>query len=131
MAEEGKVHSFPPEGPIGIARRYIHTDLCKDDDLWFSFIAAYAGVIEDGTLSMGKTDKLRAVEEVRFSKGRRTLDGHHLPFTIQWDVQLKDGRSVELQLQSVPGAPADSHMYSIAIRLVPARIEALPAPQRQ
>jgi hypothetical protein len=116
------LENFRQELESFFLRHDINTDLCKSDKLWFSFIAAYAGVIEDGTLSIGKTDKLRAIEEVRFSKGRPTTQEHHLPFAIHWDVLLKDGRSLELEVKSVPGAPADSFMHSIMMKLNPARI---------
>jgi hypothetical protein len=35
------------------------TDLCDNDNTWFSFLCAYAGVIEDGTLSAESKRKIR------------------------------------------------------------------------
>jgi len=54
-------------------RAFLHsydlpTPLCDDDKAWFSFVSAYAGVIEDGALSSGKADNLKAIEEVTFMK---------------------------------------------------------------
>jgi hypothetical protein len=85
------------------------TGLCDDDKLWFAFLSAYAGVIEDGTLSSEskKKDTLAAIEKVIFSKGRVPFSpGAHLPFSVQWDIILKDGRECRATL----GATADLKM---------------------
>lgn len=94
------------------------TRLCDDDSRWFRFVGAYSGVIEDGTLTTGKTDKLQAVEEVTFTKGRPLSEKHHVPFTIQWDIHLKDGRIARMELKNVPDAPLDSRMYCSGMTLI-------------
>ncbi len=60
-------------------------DLCDDDERWFAFVEAYAGVIEDGSLFC----ELTTVERVTFTKTRSALKGSRLPFATKWVVSLK------------------------------------------
>jgi len=107
------------------------TRLCDNDKSWFRFLSAYAGVMEDGTLSIEGANNLRVVDKVTFTKGRSLSKDHHVPFTIQWDIHLKDGRIVRMDLKTVPGAPAKSNMYSSGLTLIPAPIAPLVAPPRR
>jgi len=50
------------------------TKLCDEDKFWSAFIAHYAGVIQDGSLSCeGKTNRLKHVQKVIFDKGQRVV----------------------------------------------------------
>jgi hypothetical protein len=62
------------------------TDLCDDSTKWASFLEAYAGVIEDGSLCC----MLDWVERVTFSTDdRAVMDGSDLRFRVIWMVVLK------------------------------------------
>ncbi len=65
-------------------------DLCNENNLWFQFVAAYAGVIEDGVL-ICRGNGLKVIKEISFSKGR-PLSNTDLPFEIDWRITLVDGR---------------------------------------
>jgi hypothetical protein len=112
-----------------LGSKKLSTRLCDNDKSWFGFLSAYAGVIEDGTLSVEGANKLRVVDRVTFTKGRSLSSDHHVPFTIQWDIHLKDGRIVRMDLETVPGAPAKSNMYSGGFTLIPAPIVPRIAPR--
>jgi|ERR1035437_6672482 hypothetical protein len=75
------------------------TTLCDEDEWWHTFLAAYAGVIEDGSISCeGKrSDNLKIVERVTFLKGR-AYEGGHVPFGMVWDILLKNGKRVEVEV---------------------------------
>lgn len=73
------------------------TRICDDDAWWNSFIHAYAGVIEDGSLSY-KGEGLKRVLGTKFTKGR-TVDNADLPFELNWEIFLKDGRRLEMTIQ--------------------------------
>jgi hypothetical protein len=80
------------------------TTICTDNNNWGRFIREYAGVIEDGTLAaVGRKGTLGAVEKVTFEKGGDLTPEHHVPFVICWTIQLKDGRSLKISVQTVPG----------------------------
>jgi hypothetical protein len=98
------------------------TRICDNDKSWFGFMSAYAGVIEDGTLSIEGVNKLRVVDKVTFTKGRSLSRDHHVPFTVQWDIHLKDRRIVRMDLKTVLNAPANSNMYFSGLTLIPAPI---------
>jgi hypothetical protein len=93
------------------------TDLTNDNDRWFTFLASYAGVIENGTLSMksDKNKKIEAVEEVTFKKGKPLTSEYHVNFTIHWDIALKDGRLLEVEMDAQPNHPlkAQSHFIKV------------------
>lgn len=61
-------------------------DLCDNDERWFGFLEAYAGVIEDGSLLC----ELTTVERVTFTKTRSTLKGSKMSFAPQWVVTLRN-----------------------------------------
>jgi hypothetical protein len=100
----------------------LSTRLCDDDKSWFGFVSAYAGIIQDGTLSIESAEKLKVVDKVTFTKGRSLSKDYHVPFTIQWDIHLKDRRILRMDLKTVPGAPAKSNMHSSNFRLILAPI---------
>jgi hypothetical protein len=92
------------------------TDLCDEDPKWFAFLTAYAGVIEDGALSSEskKKDTLKAVDKVTFSKGHTPFSSTaHLPFSIQWDIVLKDGRECRATLEASPDLKMISHHFEL------------------
>lgn len=71
------------------------------------FIQAYGGVIEGGTLSVRGNETLLAVEKVTFEKGsRRTAE--HVPFSIRWEIQLKDGRTLKAEAEPIPDCAGDA-----------------------
>jgi hypothetical protein len=87
-----------------LASHDLPTALCDEDSRWFAFLAAYAGVIEDGSLACESKgpDKLKTVEKVTFMKGpQRSPDGH-VPFGIKWDILLKDKRRLEVEVGTRP-----------------------------
>lgn len=86
------------------------TRLCDNDQEWYPFIAAYAGVIQDGALSAAKTDELKAVEKVTFTKGKALSDRHHVPFAIRWNIHLKDGRILRIEVKDVLEGTYSSRM---------------------
>jgi hypothetical protein len=93
------------------------TDICHDDAQWFAFLAAYANVIEDGSLSM-KTDKsspLGAVKEVTLNRGRTLTSEYHVNFVIQWNVELKDGRTVRVEMAAQPNDKLKMQSHGIQI----------------
>lgn len=98
----------------------LSTRLCDRDKSWFAFLTAYAGVIEDGTLSIQGSNNLRVVDKVTFTKGRALSGDNLVPFAIQWDVHLKDGRIARMELKTVPNAPPKSNMFARGLTLIPA-----------
>lgn len=99
-----------------LAANGLSTALCDDDARWFAFLAAYAGVIEDGSLACeGKvSDKLRIVEKVTFTKGPQKMADSHVPFGIKWDILLKDGRRLEVEVAT----QADPKFFYHGLRLL-------------
>jgi hypothetical protein len=98
--------------------------LCDLDEQWHAFIEAYGGVIEDGSLSTksDKKNELGAVKQVIFTKGEDLTANHHVPFVIQWNIELKDGRSVRTKVQTVPtggGNMTAHHLEVISGSFVP------------
>jgi hypothetical protein len=93
--------------------------ICDRDDRWFEFLAAYSSIIEDGTLAIkgNKSSLLAAVEIVTFNKGAELTTDHHLPFTILWDIALRDGRVLRAQVEAMPALKMRSHKLS----LIPAK----------
>jgi hypothetical protein len=95
----------------------LQTALCDDDPQWFDFLSAYSGVIEDGTLST-KTDKnneLGAVKQVTFKKGDALSEDHHVNFVIQWDIELKDGRTIRTEFDALPKHPLRMSSHHIEV----------------
>jgi hypothetical protein len=67
------------------------TSLCDDDIFWFKFVTAYGGVIEDGYLRCEDKDRLKTIDMVTFSKGKPTTDSADVPFSMNWEILLKNG----------------------------------------
>ncbi|MGA2904739.1 MAG: hypothetical protein ABSD98_12970 [Candidatus Korobacteraceae bacterium] len=78
----------------------LSASLCDDEARWFVFLAQYAGVIEDGSLTCdGKGSKtLRLVDRVTFTKTPAQTEGGHVPFGIRWDILLNDKRRLEVEV---------------------------------
>jgi hypothetical protein len=82
-----------------LASYYLPTSLCDDDTLWYRFLTAYGGVIDEGSLTMTRPKanlgvpkgKLKMVEKVTFLKGPPTEDAADMPFRMKWDIWLTDG----------------------------------------
>jgi len=89
------------------------TDLCDDDWHWFAFLTAYAGVIEDGSLTCQGPGSLKIVNKVTFTKGQPTMANGHVPFCITWEIQLKDGRRCAIDVE----APADRSLIASGFHL--------------
>jgi hypothetical protein len=78
------------------------TSLCDEDPLWFAFVQAYAGVIEDGELACDGGG-FRNIQRLVFKKGR-TLTDADLPFTIDWDITLSSGELLKATFHTFPEA---------------------------
>ena len=92
-------------------------DICDSDEQWHDFLEAYSGVIEDGSLS-AKTDKynvLGAVKQVTYTKGEPLTAARHVPFVIQWEIELKDGRTVRASLETVPDVSGNTTAHLIEV----------------
>ena len=68
------------------------TQLTDDDTAWLAFVEAYAGVIEDGTLSATR-QALVAVDKVTFRKDTDRFCENHRLTIMSWDIELKNGRN--------------------------------------
>ena len=90
--------------------------LCDDNASWHGFISAYAGVIEAGTLSAGK-EQLKAIKEVTFTK--LLSSENNVFFVIQWNVKLKDGRTLRAVFKAMDTPTSVSHGYRYS--LLPAK----------
>lgn len=99
-------------------KRYgLPTALTSVDEKWFTLLTAYAGVIEDGTLAM-KSDKhneIDAVKEVKFKKGHALPSDYHVNFKINWDIELKDGRLLQVEMDAQPKHPLKMTCHHIQI----------------
>jgi len=110
------LETFRKELSQFLAIHALPTSLCDEDGRWFFFLAAYAGVIEDGSLACESKDpnKLRIVERVTFTESTRKRTGGHLPFDVKWDIQLKDKRTVEIEV----GTQSDHKLMHWGLRLL-------------
>jgi hypothetical protein len=102
----------------GFFKKYaLPTTMCDVDEQWFAFLSAYAGVIEDGTLAMkaDKNNKLGAVKQVTFKKGKPLSSDYHVNFIVQWDIELKDGRTVKTEFDAQPNHPLKMSGHHIAV----------------
>jgi hypothetical protein len=63
------------------------TEICNNDSYWLAFLKAYAGVIEDGSLTCA-AKQLKMFTKVVFSKDLVNVDAL-LPFAIKWSIYLK------------------------------------------
>jgi hypothetical protein len=110
------LNTFRRQLRVFLAAYKLPTTLCSDDEQWHRFIQAYGGVIEDGTLAaVGKKSTLQAVEKVTFEKGGNLTAEHHVPFVIQWTIQLKDGRTLKTSVETVPGESGNMTSHHLEI----------------
>ena len=124
VAEEGifrefvYLETFRKELSQFLALHRLPTSLCDEDALWFAFLAAFAGVIEDGSLTCVSrdADKLKIVKRVTFTKGREWRRDGHVPFRLKWDILLKDNRRVEVEV----GTQANHKLLRWGLRLISA-----------
>jgi hypothetical protein len=93
------------------------TTICHIDEQWFAFLEAYAGLIENGTLATetDKQNELGAVKKVTFSKGKELTSEHHVPFIIQWDIELKDGRTLKTTVNTVPSGAGKMTFHHLEV----------------
>ena len=91
--------------------------LCDLDEQWYAFLEAYGGVIEDGALSTksDKKNELEAVKEVMFTKGKSLTADHHVSFIIQWNIALKDGRTLRTNVETVPMGGGNMTAHSLKL----------------
>jgi hypothetical protein len=102
----------------GLLKSYgLPTDTCDLDEQWYAFIEAYGGIIEDGTLSTkaDKQNELGAVKQVTFAKGETLTSAHHVSFVIQWNIELKDGRTLKTNVETVPAGSGNMTLHSLQI----------------
>lgn len=92
-------------------------EICTNESKWFEFISAYAGVIEDGTLACEskKNNELGAVQRVVFKKGKTLSRDHHVDFVIQWDIELKDGRTLKTEFKALPNSPGKMTSHHLQV----------------
>lgn len=83
-------------------------DLCDDDERWFGFLEAYAGVIQDGSLFC----QLTTIERVTFTKTRSTLQGNKMSFAAKWVLSLRNPykgfNKIEIDAEKSDGMLASS-----------------------
>jgi hypothetical protein len=96
-----------------LAEKGLPTALCESDAQWDTFLAAYSSVIEDGSLTCKGSEELRIVDRITFTKGPQTMENTHVPFGIKWNIRLRDGQSLELEV----GAQADRKLVQWGLRL--------------
>ena len=80
----------------------IRSDLTDENVHWNEFVTQYAGVIEDGSLSIrAENHGIRQVKQVTFTKDQCETDGFDLiPFDMTWAVTLLNGRSVTVRVNA-------------------------------
>ena len=78
------------------------TSLCDDDASWFGFLSAYAGVIEDGTLSARRSRTLKGIVQVVFAKGRLGSFENDQTFGVHWAVKLTNGQTLKFEDEIIP-----------------------------
>jgi hypothetical protein len=104
------------EGFLSQDGQKIPTTMCDEDSWWFAFLGAYAGVIEDGSLSVKTPDAIKelgAVKEITFTKGDSLSGRNHVNFVIKWVIELKDGRIIDLSVDAEPGTGMSGHHLTI------------------
>lgn len=110
------LETFREELSQFMAAQGVPTEVCDESLRWHAFLVAYAGVIEDGSLACEneKRGKLKIVESVTFTKGpSATVDGH-MPFSVRWDILLKDKRRFQVEV----GSQADGELKHWRLILV-------------
>lgn len=91
------------------------TEICDEDERWHEFLMHYAGVIRDGALRCRSETQLTDVSEVVFKIGKQT-SGNHLPFDLVWEIHLKNGKVLDVSVNSSP-LPDGSSMISHHVHL--------------
>ena len=92
------------------------THVCDDDPSWGAFLALYASVIEDGSLSCNaQPGDLRVISGVTFTRGR-PAPGCRVPFDMVWDIHLLDGRRLTVNVRALD-RPAGDEMLFHGLRL--------------
>lgn len=77
--------------------------VCDEDQHWHEFLKHYSGIIEDGSLSCeDKTQRLKIVRKVIFSKSQRRASDTYIPFDLAWDIVLSDGRILRVEVNAAP-----------------------------
>jgi hypothetical protein len=67
------------------------TTVCDDNKLWFKFLAAYSGVVEDVPLTCSGKGMLKVVDKVTFRKGQ-AIDIANMPFWMAWEILQTNGQ---------------------------------------
>ncbi len=91
--------------------------LCDSDEEWYAFVDAYAAVIEDGSLSTksDRNSELGAVKQVIFSKGKYLSTNPHVPFLVKWSIELKDGRTLRTEVETVPTSTGNMTAHHLEV----------------
>jgi hypothetical protein len=91
-------------------RQFLHhfgipAAVCDDNARWQEFLQHYAGVIENGSISLADNKlPLKVVREVIFAKGRPTEPGSYIPFCFEWTIVLRNDKRIVVELEaSAPG----------------------------
>jgi hypothetical protein len=110
------LETFRKELSQFLALNDLPTSLCDEDARWFAFLAAFASIIEDGSLACQSKDpdELRLVKRVTFTRVPQVTPDGHVPFGIKWDVLLKDKRRVEVEV----GTRANHNLMRWSLRLI-------------
>lgn len=97
----------------------IRTDLTDDDARWNEFVKHYAGVIEDGSLSIrAENHGMKHIKQVTFIKGRDAIGEFSLlPFDMMWRIALLDGRSIDVDVNARPAMNGAGPMVASGIHL--------------
>lgn len=90
---------FREELSAFLASQGLPISFCDDDRQWFTFLEAYAGVIEDGSLACDAS-RLQTISKVVFTKGEPLAAQGHVPFAVNWTIHLKAGRRLQVGLES-------------------------------
>jgi hypothetical protein len=97
----------------------IRTDLTDDGARWNEFVRHYAGVIEDGSLSiLAPNHGMKHVKKVTFIKGRDTFgEFAQIPFDMVWRITLLDGRRIDVDVNARPPMKGTGQMVASGVRL--------------
>ena len=97
----------------------IRTELTDGDERWNEFVKHYAGVIEDGSLSIHNNSiGLKHIKAVTFTKGNDAVgDFAKLPFDMKWQIALLDGRALDVDLNARPARDGVGEMARWGIHL--------------
>ncbi len=101
----------------------IRTELTDEDARWNEFVKHYAGVIEDGSLSIHAPNHgMKHVKAVTFTKGREAMgEFKQLPFEMTWRIELlqqfKGFRSLDIDVSARPPKGEVGQMIGTSISL--------------